>query len=133
MSKEITDYDRELGNRIEEIRIRHGLRQLDMALIMKTDVGMYKRYVYATRKIPAEKIALLTDELQLDLHYVMYGRDTSTFDFVKFVGTADFDEISKMFLEVSKTLKDKANTIAKLKKENSDKGNPNTDKSIIVL
>ena len=72
---------------------------------------------------------MLTDELQLDLHYVMYGRDTSTFDFVKFVGTADFDEISKMFLEVSKTLKDKANTIAKLKKENSDKGNPNTDKS----
>ena len=50
MSKEITEYDVELGKRLEKIRKNHGLRQLDMANIMETDIGMYKRYAYAVRQ-----------------------------------------------------------------------------------
>ncbi len=134
MGKEITEYDIELGKRLEKIRKNHGLRQLDMANIMKTDIGMYKRYAYAIRKVPVEKIALLADELQLDLAYVLYGKDTSTYDFVRFVGTADFDEIAKMFQEVSRVCKEKGKTLAKLQeinpdKEKSDKGKAKTKKT----
>ena len=129
MGKEITEYDIELGKRLEKIRKNHGLRQLDMANIMKTDIGMYKRYAYAIRKVPVEKIALLADELQLDLAYVMYGKDTSTYDFVRFVGTADFDEIAKMFQEVSRVCKEKGKTLAKLQELNPDKEKPDKGKA----
>lgn len=129
MSKEITKYDVELGKRLEKIRKNHGLRQLDMANIMETDIGMYKRYAYAVRKVPAEKIAILADELQLDLNYVVYGRDTSTYDFVRFVGTAGFNEIAKMFQEVSRVCREKGKRLEELKENTPDKEKPSKGKS----
>ncbi len=74
MAKAIGKYDIELAERLERIRKRNGLSQEAMALIMETDVGMYKRFIYNKSKVPAEKIALLADELDLDLRYVLYGR-----------------------------------------------------------
>ena len=132
MSREISEYDIELGKRFEEIRKRHGLRQLDMATIMETDIGMYKRYAYAYRKCPAEKVYLLAKELQLDVNYVLSGKDTSILDFVKFVGTANFDEIADMFYEVSREMRKKSEAIKKAQRQNPekpDKGKAKTKKT----
>lgn len=45
--------------------------------MMETDVGMYKRFIYCKAKVPVEKIARLADELDFDLAYIVYGRQTS--------------------------------------------------------
>ena len=46
MGKQIGKYDIDLAERLEKIRKRNGLSQEQMALIMETDVGMYKRFIY---------------------------------------------------------------------------------------
>ena len=79
--------------------------------MMQTDVGMYKRFIYNKSKVPVEKIALLADELDLDLPYLIYGRQTSAYDFVRFLETADLEKVGEMFAESAKILKKKAKQI----------------------
>ncbi len=114
MAKAIGKYDIELAERLERIRKRNGLSQEAMALIMETDVGMYKRFIYNKSKVPAEKIALLADELDLDLRYVLYGRQTGAYEFVKFMETADLNMVGEMFAESAKVLRHKAKEIEKI-------------------
>ena len=114
MAKAIGKYDIELAERLERIRKRNGLSQEAMALIMETDVGMYKRFIYKKSKVPAEKIALLADELDLDLRYVLYGRQTGAYEFVKFMETADLNMVGEMFAESAKILRHKAKEIEKI-------------------
>ena len=114
MAKAIGKYDIELAERLERIRKRNGLSQEAMALIMETDVGMYKRFIYKKSKVPAEKIALLADELDLDLRYVLYGRQTGAYEFVKFMETADLNMVGEMFAESAKVLRHKAKEIEKI-------------------
>ncbi len=114
MGKQIGKYDIELAERLEKIRKRNALSQEAMALIMETDVGMYKRFIYNKAKVPAEKIALLAEGLELDLPYVLYGRQTSAFDFVKFMETADLEQVGECFAECAKVLRRKAKEIEKI-------------------
>lgn len=114
MGKEIGKYDIELADRLESIRKRNGLSQEAMAMIMETDVGMYKRFIYKKAKVPVEKIALLADELDIDLPYLVYGRLTSAYDFVKFLETADLEKVGEMFAECAKILRHKAKEIEKI-------------------
>ena len=116
MGKQIGKYDIELAERLEKIRKRNGLSQEQMALIMETDVGMYKRFIYTKAKVPAEKIALLAEELRLDLPYLLYGRQQSAFDFVKFMETADLEQVGECFAECARVLRQKAKTIEKVQK-----------------
>lgn len=114
MARAIGKYDIELAERLEKIRKRNGLSQEAMALIMDTDVGMYKRFIYNKSKVPAEKIALLAEELDLDLRYVLCGRQTGAYEFVKFMETADLNMVGEMFAESAKVLRHKAKEIEKI-------------------
>ncbi len=135
MGKAIGKYDIELAERLEKIRKRNGLSQETMALMMETDVGMYKRFIYNKAKVPVEKIALLADELDLDLPYLIYGRQTSAYEFVKFLETADLDKVGEMFAESAKILRHKAKEIEKIqnkisaKRKEADKDTTKTTKS----
>ena len=122
MAKAIGKYDIELAERLERIRKRNGLSQEAMALIMETDVGMYKRFIYNKSKVPAEKIALLADELDLDLRYVLYGRQTGAYEFVKFMETADLNMVGEMFAESAKVLRHKAKEIEKYRIRSKQRG-----------
>ena len=134
MGKQIGKYDVELAERLEKIRKRNGLSQETMAFMMNTDVGTYKRYIYNKAKVPVEKIALLADELDLELNYVVYGRQTAAYDFVKFLETADLDKVGEMFAESAKVLRRKAKAIEKaqnqirMKKEKAEKVTTKTTK-----
>ena len=60
---------------------------------------------------------------------VVYGRDTSNYDFVRFVGTADFNEIAKMFQEVSRVCREKGKRLEELQENTPDKEKPGKGKS----
>ncbi|MBQ8667576.1 MAG: helix-turn-helix domain-containing protein [Lachnospiraceae bacterium] len=134
MGKQIGKYDIELAERLEKIRKRNSLSQEEMAFMMATDVGTYKRFIYNKSKVPVEKIALLADELDLDLNYVVYGRRTGAYEFVKFLETADLEKVGEMFAESAKVLRRKAKEIEKvqnairMKKEKASKGTTKTTK-----
>ena len=127
MGKEIGKYDVELAERLEAIRKRNGLSQEAMALMMQTDVGMYKRFIYNKSKVPVEKIALLADELDLDLPYLIYGRQTSAYDFVRFLETADLEKVGEMFAESAKILKKKAKQIDNIQSKIQQKRETNKE------
>lgn len=131
MSKRITKYDIELANRLEKIRDERGLSKDDMAHLMSVDIGTYKRYAYKISKVPAESVALLCDELELDLTFVMYGRERSKYEFIKFWETVDQERLADMFFETARECRERAKTLAKLKDkpskdEKKDVGKPIT-------
>ena len=114
MSKEITRYDRELADRLEKIREENGYSKEDMAFLMSVDVGTYKRYAYKISKVPAGAVAELCDALQLDLTYVVYGRDRSAIDFVKYFETVDDEKLADMFSEAAREARIRAKTREKV-------------------
>ena len=113
MGKKICKYDYELAARLEKIRDENGFTKEEMAHLLGVDVGTYKRYAYCTSKVPAEVVALLCDEMQLDLTYMMYGRDPSAYDFVKFWETVDQDKLADMYFEAARECRIRAKTRAK--------------------
>ncbi len=108
MSKKITKYDVELADRIETYREEHGYTKEEMAHYMNVDIETYKRYAYKKGKIPAECVALLCTELELDLTYMMYGRDTSALDFIKYWETVSQNKLADMFYEAARNCRNRA-------------------------
>ena len=131
MSKVITKYDIELSNRIEEIRDERGLTKEDMAHYMSVDIGTYKRYAYNRSKIPAEAVVQLCEELKLDLFYVMYGRDQSAHEFLKYLETINQEKLSDLFFEAARQCRDRAKALEerKNKPRKTDKGGNVGDKT----
>ena len=107
MGKELEKYDGELAKRLENIRKQHHITQEEMAHRMGVSVGQYKRYIYLKSRVPAGKLATLIDNLALDVNYVLYGRITSSYDFVNFMKTATYAEMAEMYLAISQMYKKK--------------------------
>ena len=61
--------------------------------------------VYSTARIPAERVALLVDALDLDAAYILNGENSSAYDCVKIIGTASNNEVADMLSAMSKTLR----------------------------
>ena len=107
MGKELGKYDRELAERLESIRKRQRLTQDEMAFFMGVDVGQYKRYIYLTCRVPAERIASLVDNLDLDPTYVLTGRLSSTYDCIKIIETATDGEMADLLISLSKVFRER--------------------------
>ena len=105
MGREISKYYEGLAKRIENVRKKHGKSQDQMAAIMGVNIAQYKRYMYNTARIPAERVALLVDELNLDAAYMLNGENSSAYDCVKIIETATNDEVADMLMAVAKTLR----------------------------
>ena len=118
MSKKITKYDIELSNRIEKIGNERGFTKDDMAHFMSVDIGTYKRYAYKISKIPAEAVALLCDALELDLTYVMYGRDRSAHEFLKYLETIDQGKLADLYFEAARECRERSKTEESIREKN---------------
>ena len=105
MGREISKYYSDLAKRIESVRKQQGKSQEQMAAIMGVDIAQYKRYMYNTARIPAERVALLVEVLDLDAAYILNGEQTSAYDCVKIIGTATNNEVADMLSAMAKTLR----------------------------
>lgn len=111
--KKIVAYDKQLAKRLEDIRKQNKFTQEKMAEYMDVSLGQYKRYIYCESKIPAEKLVVLIEKLHLDPDYVLFGRTTSRYDFIRFVENASYGDLAELFMELSSmySKKERANGI----------------------
>ena len=114
MGREISKYYGDLAKRIEGVRKQQGKSQEQMAAIMGVNIAQYKRYMYSTARIPAERVALLVDALDLDAAYILNGENSSAYDCVKIIGTASNNEVADMLSAMAKTLRTRETNITRI-------------------
>lgn len=96
MGKKLGKYYEDLAGRIEDLRKEKGFSQEDMAYIMEVELKQYKRYMYNTALIPAERVALLINKLRIDPLYILTGRTTKEYECISILETANEEKVADM-------------------------------------
>ena len=96
MGKKLGKYYEDLAGRIEDLRKEKGFSQEDMAYIMEVELKQYKRYMYNTALIPAERVPLLINKLRIDPLYILTGRTTKEYECISILETANEEKVADM-------------------------------------
>ena len=75
MGAPLTQYDIDLGQRIESFSKRERYSQSKMAEFMGVPLERYKRFIYGQAKIPSEAVAKLIESVPVDPDYILFGRE----------------------------------------------------------
>lgn len=62
-----------VGNRIKEIRKKHGYTQLEMSEVLEMSYDAYKKLERGVSKIPVDKLILLSQKFNISVTHILFG------------------------------------------------------------
>jgi len=137
MSREISNYEKDVIKRIEEIREREGLTQEAIAELMDLSLAQYKRFTCYEARVSVEAIHNLAMKYPLDSDYVIFGKHKGKYTVINSLVSESWEEKAKYFDELASFFRDRQrlmmqeqarrNTRAKGKKARVDYTTPNGD------
>ena len=102
MKKPITNYEKSVIDRIEEIRQRQKITMESMAELMGVGVDQYKRFTYRTARVPLECIYNLSNSYPADIDYIIYGKKRKgNYAFISALVSGDYAERAAVYAELS--------------------------------
>ena len=102
MGAALTQYDKDLGNRIDAFSKRERYTQAKMAEFMGVPIARYKRFIYGEAKIPAENIAKLIEATPIDPDYLLFGREGGVMKLAEYLLGCSDREKADMYMEISR-------------------------------
>jgi len=137
MSREISNYEKDVIKRIEEIRERDGITQEAIAELMGLSLAQYKRFTCYEARVSVEAIHNLAMSYPLDTDYVIFGKHKGKYTLINSLVSESWDEKAKYFDELASYFRDRQkivmqeqarrNTRAKGKKPRVDYTTQNGD------
>ena len=102
MGAPLTQYDIDLGQRIESFSKRERYSQSKMAEFMGVPLERYKRFIYGQAKIPAEAVAKLIESVPVDPDYILFGREGGVMKLTEYLLVCSDKERADFHMEMSR-------------------------------
>lgn len=101
MSREISNYERDVIKRIEEIRERDGVTQESFAELMQISIAQYKRCAYFEARVSLEAIYNLANAYPVDVDYIIFGKHKGKYTIINSMVSESWEEKAKYFDELA--------------------------------
>lgn len=128
MGRAISDYEKGVMARIEEIRTLEAITMEGMADLMEISLDQYKRFAKYSARITIESIYKFAKNYPVDIDYIIFGeKRQGGYTFINAMTHETFESRANMYMELARYYKKRQHLYDKSK---GGSGTPITDDGV---
>ena len=106
MSKPISKYEKEVMDRIDQIRVNQGYTMEDFSEYLGMEIEIYKRCKYKKIRVDLDFMHAVVQKFPADLDYILFGKTGQNYKLVNTFVSGTDEERAQVFEELARFCRD---------------------------